>query len=408
MSEEQVTEPMQTAGLMLRKAREAKGFSVNDMAKELRLSAAQIENLEADQFLEFKTPTFVRGYLRAYAKLVNIDEATLFKVFEQQDNRKPDVGEMRSFSHKEARKRGDKGTLLIGVCVILVVAFGVFGWIYQNSSTSISEQYFQTQPSSSSSSSSRVESSIDATDGTSEDLADATNLETTESNIDSVEQSSLDSDVIETADSFEAATIAEPTSAPQVAETPEVEIVLDDEVPSDATMNSSFDETETAETPDSDSNAFEIPSTANDNISDVVDEQATANDDLLQEAESVIQESNTIEEFVEPVAEPQTTAGNDASEQALATDMPVSDGGIVPVELHFGGECWAKLVDATGETLILGVKGKGHVSKVQGVAPFQVLLGNPDAVEIYLDGQKVQKPDTPRGAIAKFNLPIVE
>lgn len=421
MSEEQVTEPTQTAGQMLRKAREAKGMSVNDMAKALRLTAVQIENLEADQFLEFKTPTFVRGYLRAYAKQVNIDEATIFQIFEQQDNRKPDVGEMRSFSHKEARKRGDKGTLLIGVCVVLVVAFGVIGWIYQNSSTPLSEQYPQVkQPTSSAVSTpavDTVESSSDSAAITSEFESTMNSVATEDVIVESEiasEQSPTDGE-----NTALAPTEAAPVSNTDIADNQQT--ISSNEMSQTVNDVMSDSQAQSVTSPDQSEGNAPIGLSADNNDSANTTPLSTQTptdinqfNDTSTEVDVVAGNTvavNTVTEDVFTETTELTTSQSLEQAPSATTDideMPITSGVISQVELHFAGECWAKLVDATGETLVLGVKNKDHISKVQGVAPFQVLLGNPDAVEIYLDGEQVTKPDTPRGAIAKFNLPIAE
>lgn len=412
MSEEQVTEPMQTAGQMLRKAREAKGLSISDMAKALRLNAIQIENLEADQFLSFKTPTFVRGYLRAYAKQVNIDETTLFQVFEQQDNRKPDVGEMRSFSHKEARKRGDKGTLLIGVCVIFVVAFGVFGWIYQNGAPSVGGHYQDQKADANNpvSMSDEASSTINSDDATEESLVSSSSAEVNASDVALPEANdvTIESAVVEATDTA-------PTAYEDTVDS--IEVVTED---AEQTLidSSAVASNEVQMRPESDDEVLEAELPTDD--SDTTDESVrtvSGNQPLAASSN----EFSAIESASEEFENNQRLLENNELADAKSTesvDQPVAEenelletntvGLTQRVELRFSNECWAKVVDATGETLVLGVKGRGHVSSVEGVSPFQILLGNPDVVELYLDGEIVSKPDTPRGAIAKFNLPIVE
>lgn len=63
-----------TSGAMLMEAREGLGFSIADVARELRLSASQIVALENDDYSELPGTTYVRGYLRSYARLVKINE----------------------------------------------------------------------------------------------------------------------------------------------------------------------------------------------------------------------------------------------------------------------------------------------------------------------------------------------
>lgn len=68
-----VPEPF-SSGARLREARESMGLSVEDVAGELRLSVSQIKALEQDDYTELPGATYVRGYLRSYARLVKVDE----------------------------------------------------------------------------------------------------------------------------------------------------------------------------------------------------------------------------------------------------------------------------------------------------------------------------------------------
>lgn len=71
--EASVAEPL-TSGARLRKARESLGLSAEEVAAELRLSVSQIKALEQDDYAELPGATYVRGYLRSYARLVKVDE----------------------------------------------------------------------------------------------------------------------------------------------------------------------------------------------------------------------------------------------------------------------------------------------------------------------------------------------
>ena len=53
-------------------AREARGLTLADVAHVLRLPAATLMALEASRYEDLPAPVFVRGYLRAYARLLGI------------------------------------------------------------------------------------------------------------------------------------------------------------------------------------------------------------------------------------------------------------------------------------------------------------------------------------------------
>lgn len=59
-------------GRSLRKAREEKGLSLVEVAQALKFSVRQIEALESDDYRTLQGATFVRGFIRAYARLLRI------------------------------------------------------------------------------------------------------------------------------------------------------------------------------------------------------------------------------------------------------------------------------------------------------------------------------------------------
>lgn len=71
-----------TPGKLLSAAREARSFSQDDIAKQMRLSVQAIQDMEQDNYMRFAAPTFVRGHLRTYAKLVGVSETHVLEALE--------------------------------------------------------------------------------------------------------------------------------------------------------------------------------------------------------------------------------------------------------------------------------------------------------------------------------------
>ncbi|RLJ62879.1 helix-turn-helix domain-containing protein [Sulfurisoma sediminicola] len=62
--------PAELPGRRLREAREARGLSLADAANALKFSPRQIAALEADDFHGLQGATFVRGFIRSYARFL--------------------------------------------------------------------------------------------------------------------------------------------------------------------------------------------------------------------------------------------------------------------------------------------------------------------------------------------------
>lgn len=67
------TQPMQTAGAMLRAARQAQGLHIAALATMLKVSQRKLEALEADRHDELQGPTFVRALAQAACRALKID-----------------------------------------------------------------------------------------------------------------------------------------------------------------------------------------------------------------------------------------------------------------------------------------------------------------------------------------------
>ena len=62
-----------TAGALLQRARAAAGLSLDAVAQQLKLAPRQVKALEDDNFAGLPGRTFVRGFVRNYARLLRID-----------------------------------------------------------------------------------------------------------------------------------------------------------------------------------------------------------------------------------------------------------------------------------------------------------------------------------------------
>ena len=66
-----------TAGAKLREAREAAGWSIGDVAAQLKLAPRQVAALEEDDWERLPGRTFIRGFARNYARFLALDPDTV-------------------------------------------------------------------------------------------------------------------------------------------------------------------------------------------------------------------------------------------------------------------------------------------------------------------------------------------
>ena len=71
-----------SVGEQLRAAREKKNWQILDIAQTLKLGTRQVEALENGEWSQLPGHTFIRGFVRNYARLVNLDPAVLMTQLE--------------------------------------------------------------------------------------------------------------------------------------------------------------------------------------------------------------------------------------------------------------------------------------------------------------------------------------
>lgn len=112
-------------GKRLKQAREGLHLSVKEAAVRLHLNANVIQILEAEEFKSSLPPTFVRGYLRSYGRLLNIPDQEISAALEQLDiTPKPtaiDVTSMLATAETQKDSRYVQWTTYSVISVLIVL-----------------------------------------------------------------------------------------------------------------------------------------------------------------------------------------------------------------------------------------------------------------------------------------------
>ncbi|WP_413110872.1 RodZ domain-containing protein [Thaumasiovibrio sp. DFM-14] len=110
--------------------------------------------------------------------------------------------------------------------------------------------------------------------------------------------------------------------------------------------------------------------------------------EVTEQAESAVDEVPVLDDAIDLVEE---------SEPVI-----VSDSSIV---IRFDGDCWVDIRDAKGKRLITGIKKQGETFELEGEAPFKLVLGAPDVVELRYQGENIDLSKFGVGKVARFTLP---
>lgn len=339
-SEAVAAQPRGNPGETLRLAREEKGWQVAEVATQLNLSAQSLAQLEAGEFDRLPGHTFARGYVRAYAKLLGLDQPALVEAFDRYTGTDATGSTVQSLGRIPEPLRLSRTVLRLvsAVLLLLLLVLGYFWW--QERPERLAELgVFGLK---------HIE--VESADGTTElhpldepeDQAVAAALQGSEAAPVELSGAETGQPAPEGAtDEIEAA----PAAAPQSS------------VPSSAAPAAG----ETTTAPAS------VPLAA----------------------------------VVAPQAAVPAAASEAAPAPAPA---PVVREGEGLVQVNFSADCWVQVTDANGRVLVSVVKHKGETLQVTGKAPLDLRLGFARGAQVTYNGAPVNLRDVTSGGTARVTL----
>ncbi|QJI27486.1 helix-turn-helix domain-containing protein [Pseudomonas sp. ADAK18] len=123
-------------GETLRQARESNGWSLAEVALKLNLTTTSLGNLETGAFDKLPGHTFARGYIRAYAKLLGIDQTALVQEFDQFTGTDSQGSNVHGLGRIEEPVRVSH-TILRIVSLLLLIAVIGGGFVWWQDQTSL-------------------------------------------------------------------------------------------------------------------------------------------------------------------------------------------------------------------------------------------------------------------------------
>jgi cytoskeleton protein RodZ len=116
-------------GETLRKAREDKGWTLAAVAQQLNLTERSLARIEAGDFSQLPGHTFARGYVRAYAKLLGLDQTRLVQEFDQHTGTNASGSNVNSLGRIEEPGRLSRTFMrFFGFALLLVLAAVAWYW----------------------------------------------------------------------------------------------------------------------------------------------------------------------------------------------------------------------------------------------------------------------------------------
>lgn len=299
--------PSEQVGTLLKRQREAMGYTQKQVAERLRLRVNVIEQIDDNQLESGQVATFTRGYLRSYARLVGLDEKMVLDALDNAGDAQHQEQEMQSFSRKTNTEKHNSRIMLITWAVFIIITGISSLWWWQN----------------------QQENSLAQSVNQAAQIEDVANSES--------EPPALDDVVMQEMNVVEEGTESSDTAAEETVEPVQVE---------------------------------PMPVT-----------DSTVADEPQAQVEKPVRE--------EPVlAETTSTTGETA------------------LSMSFRADCWVQVKDASGKTLISGIRKSGQDLNLSGQAPFNVILGAPEGVTMTFASEPVDLSRYTAGKVARFTLPL--
>lgn len=327
-------------GETLRQARESNGWSLAEVALKLNLTVTSLSNLEAGAFDKLPGHTFARGYIRAYAKLLGMDQTVLVQQFDQSTGTDSQGSNVHALGRIEEPVRVSHTILrIVSLLLLVAVIGGGFVW-WQDQTSQRSKDVTSLAPE-------HVE--VEGADGTTQIHP-----------IDEPEDQAVAEGQAEGATALalpQAETTAESTGAEPVA-----------------------------------------PATA------PAAPAATTPAAPVHTPAPVVAAPATPAPNAPATPAPTVTAPVVAATPAPTAEAAVPAAGDGQVQLQFTADCWAQVTDGRGKVLFSGLKHKGDSVSVSGKPPLAVRLGVARAAQVSYNGQPVDIAPFTSGETARLKL----
>ncbi len=324
-----------TTGQTLANARTAAGLALEDLAEELRIPLKVLEGIEQDEWPNNLPETFVRGYIRAYAKRVNVPESDVLTSVDSTAASSPTSMHMHSFSKRSKRKKIERRLIIISWIIGAVIILALALW------------YFQT---------------------------------------------STANNVAPLADTNGNNALEVPVATPSNG------LVIDE---------ANVSETGNGSKPlDSDQSVGADTNQQTSATRELNGDMASL--DSAQVNNSKVQ--NTVESESESQVASQSTqqqASMSLSDEQLKVVAQSGDGddeNYMVVEFKFENDCWVEVYDGFDERIAIGNKPAGYLMTLNAQGPFNVLLGNPAGVSIWVNGEPYDLSHMPTNRVARFEI----
>ena len=388
-------------GSLLRKAREEKGLTIDEMSAISNLTKQVIRGIEADDYEQLAGLSFVRGYLKLYSKKLGVDEVEILDLFDRW--KAEQNGEPRQYANapqgiSEPSSGPSQKTIIAASIVVigLISAGGVISYLESIDSSPEVAAVIETEQ---------------APDSNETDAALNQSQELTPS-----QDSSIDASTNQTVDAQALVTEAEPST--QATVVPETPASLGEEVVAlaePATLQTEAEPVVDAPTPTPDPVPVKKPKTVEkpkpaekpkvaetqtsalavaEPVEEAVQQPVVISSSNLSQGGRVIAEASGLAPAPStPVQTTQVSPGQDDGLRVLSETRtgPSADqlamGAQGRLEIDFSGESWVEIRDARGRLILADLMSPEQGVELDTFGPVEILVGAVSVSTVVFNGE---------------------
>ena len=342
MTETQTPDPVRGPGATLAAERESRGIGPQEICDQLNFSSAVLSKLEADDYEALPPAAFVRGYLRSYARFLEVDPEPVIASYNEIVAVNDESPTSSPSVPREPRSSDPLMRVATVAIAVLLLLAGIYWWLGNNAESVV--------------------------DRVSEDQASAAPVAEQP-----VELAEEDADFPPDSELFRDSADGETEPMEEAGVTPAVLAVSDAEIGEPASEAESASE-----------------------------EDAPA--ESLTALESDIDAESAAETPPASEPEPEEVISEAAVAEAPEVGSESTDAGSVLL-LQAQEESWVSVIDANQDRLMYGMLTSGTPRKLEGDAPFEIILGVGEGITISFNGTDVDfSSHVRRSRTARFIL----
>ena len=354
--------------------RKQKGIDERDAADALKISVTRLRSIEAGDYKEFPSETYVRGHLRNYSRFLKLDEEAIIAAYNASNP--PSFDYVNPEKNIKAGRSGSKSKY--SWLFLLVIAILITVWVVVYNF--LGESTLNTE----------------ALNGPSVPLGDTSSAGQVTEGHEVNESVNVASSAVNTTGEtgvVDGQDVQKEVASSELAGTSfgSAEAPVEPVQESEASLASEGDAVQLAGKPSALDSELDSASST-----ELIGPDTTVLplNDISSEPDIVVSRV-TAAELVKSVRE----ADENKAAEVTEAQSDSQDNGLF---FSFESPCWVEVADASGKVLFAGLKPAGSNLRVSGDAPFKIVLGNVDGASLTYNGEIVTLAPQKNGRPLRF------